>query len=305
MRYYDRMIKILLEGAGVLVLAVVVTLGIYAAEKTGLGGTTESETGASAQSEVVFTATVLADSDNDGLQDWEEALWRTDPADPDTDKDGTADGEETRHNRNPLRAGPNDELFATTRARETPSGIPTLPAKVIPALVATMEPPKSEVSVQSPEIRPTVAPAATPESPEKAALRKYGNEVARILRETVQPSVEIAAFESYLKENKADQLASLGKSYGRRVQLLQQVSAPEAAASLHSVFTKATGEQSASIEHLATFERVGEVPLQEWTLYKERVIAAGKAVYDLALLFKTQGVFFKTNEAGSLFTLFH
>ena len=34
------------------------------------------------------------DSDMDGLRDWEEALWNTDPKNPDTDGDGTSDGNE-------------------------------------------------------------------------------------------------------------------------------------------------------------------------------------------------------------------
>jgi hypothetical protein len=57
------------------------------------------------------------DSDNDGLKNWEETLWRTDPKNPDTDGDGANDGEEIKLNRNPLVAGPNDKLesFAKTK----------------------------------------------------------------------------------------------------------------------------------------------------------------------------------------------
>ncbi len=51
------------------------------------------------------------DSDDDGLYDWEEILWGTDVNDPDTDGDGTLDGEEVVQNRNPLIAGPNDLLY--------------------------------------------------------------------------------------------------------------------------------------------------------------------------------------------------
>lgn len=50
------------------------------------------------------------DSDNDGLKDWEEALWQTDPNNPDTDGDGTPDGAEVSANRDPLRPGPNDQV---------------------------------------------------------------------------------------------------------------------------------------------------------------------------------------------------
>ncbi|MFH1402071.1 MAG: hypothetical protein ABIG87_00410 [Patescibacteria group bacterium] len=48
------------------------------------------------------------DADNDGLKDWEEILWKTDPNNPDTDGDGTNDNDEILAKRNPLVAGPND-----------------------------------------------------------------------------------------------------------------------------------------------------------------------------------------------------
>ncbi|MCG2695276.1 thrombospondin type 3 repeat-containing protein [Candidatus Parcubacteria bacterium] len=48
------------------------------------------------------------DSDNDGLKDWEENLWKTDPNNPDSDGDGTNDNEEILQNRDPLKAGPDD-----------------------------------------------------------------------------------------------------------------------------------------------------------------------------------------------------
>lgn len=54
------------------------------------------------------------DTDGDGLKDWEEVLFRTDPNNPDTDGDGTPDGREVTENRDPLKAGPNDALASTT-----------------------------------------------------------------------------------------------------------------------------------------------------------------------------------------------
>lgn len=57
------------------------------------------------------------DSDIDGLKDWEETLWKTDPKMTDTDKDGTNDGEEVNLYRDPLKANtspqgqtPNDKI---------------------------------------------------------------------------------------------------------------------------------------------------------------------------------------------------
>ncbi|MDO8575322.1 MAG: hypothetical protein Q7R78_01305 [bacterium] len=58
------------------------------------------------------------DSDNDGLKDWEENLWGTDPSNPDTDKDGTSDGKEISLGRNPLKKGTtkvSDKLSTSTK----------------------------------------------------------------------------------------------------------------------------------------------------------------------------------------------
>ncbi len=53
---------------------------------------------------------IAKDSDNDGLKDWEEVLWKTNPKNPDTDGDGTSDSQEIKENRNPLAKGPDDKL---------------------------------------------------------------------------------------------------------------------------------------------------------------------------------------------------
>jgi hypothetical protein len=50
------------------------------------------------------------DSDNDGLPDWEEILWKTDPQNPDTDGDGVSDGKEVETGHSPTTKGP-DDLF--------------------------------------------------------------------------------------------------------------------------------------------------------------------------------------------------
>mgnify|MGYP001563940977 CR=1 FL=1 len=64
---------------------------------------------------------VAQDSDEDGLKDWEEAVWQTDPQKPDTDGDGTTDGDEIKANRNPLQIGPDDQLSQLPLAGELSS----------------------------------------------------------------------------------------------------------------------------------------------------------------------------------------
>jgi len=50
------------------------------------------------------------DTDGDGLKDWEEVLWKTDPEKADTDGDGTNDFAEIQENRDPTIKGPADVL---------------------------------------------------------------------------------------------------------------------------------------------------------------------------------------------------
>lgn len=64
------------------------------------------------------------DSDNDGLADWEEALWGTDPQNPDTDSDGTPDGDEVKEGRDPLKIGP-DDIFGEAEEILAPELNPT------------------------------------------------------------------------------------------------------------------------------------------------------------------------------------
>jgi hypothetical protein len=59
------------------------------------------------------------DSDSDGLNDWEEQLWGTDPESPDTDGDGTEDGREVENNRDPTEPGPNDQLAPASTSTDT------------------------------------------------------------------------------------------------------------------------------------------------------------------------------------------
>lgn len=58
----------------------------------------------------VISEITALDSDGDGLRDWEEELWKSDPHNPDTDGDGTNDNDEVSSGRSPVVAGPDDVL---------------------------------------------------------------------------------------------------------------------------------------------------------------------------------------------------
>lgn len=64
---------------------------------------------------VAGEAETSKDTDNDGLLDWEEALWRTNPEITDTDGDDTNDGDETKNGRDPKLAGICNEKTCTDK----------------------------------------------------------------------------------------------------------------------------------------------------------------------------------------------
>lgn len=96
----------------ILVLLIIVLMGLFVALKK--SGTISYES--DIQKDKVIASNILIkkiskdDSDGDGLKDWEENLWRTNPSKADTDGDGTNDNDEILQSRDPLKPGPNDSI---------------------------------------------------------------------------------------------------------------------------------------------------------------------------------------------------
>ncbi len=84
-------------GAIVFAVLIVVTVGFLDDRKKAV--VMKDEVSAKQNSMKEFLA---IDTDLDGLKDWEESLWKTDPKVADTDQDGTDDWEEVKTNRDPL-----------------------------------------------------------------------------------------------------------------------------------------------------------------------------------------------------------
>lgn len=61
------------------------------------------------------------DADQDGIKDWEEEIYTTNPHNPDTDGDGIKDGDEITQNRDPLKPGPDDYFTKKDTSLSSPS----------------------------------------------------------------------------------------------------------------------------------------------------------------------------------------
>src|SRR5207302_636096 len=67
------------------------------------------------EARVTVIITPIADSDNDGLDDEEEAMLGTDPHNPDTDGDGITDGDEDTNKNGKVDLGESDPLDSASK----------------------------------------------------------------------------------------------------------------------------------------------------------------------------------------------
>lgn len=74
------------------------------------------------------SANAQIDTDGDGLSDWEETIYGTDPKISDTDGDGYLDGEEILSSHDPLKKGP-DDLLANKSDKDKEGDTRTTTAK--------------------------------------------------------------------------------------------------------------------------------------------------------------------------------
>ncbi|MBI1754868.1 hypothetical protein HY250_02870 [Candidatus Azambacteria bacterium] len=82
-----------------------------------------------------------ADPDNDGLKNWEEGVYKTDPRNPDTDGDGYLDGEEVASGYDPTIKAPGDALPGANAAapRPLPKNLTTHLAQILTQKISAGE----------------------------------------------------------------------------------------------------------------------------------------------------------------------
>ncbi len=110
--------RVILYGAVLVVVGAIIGVAFIALQKS---GTTVVENNSELVVESYIASEIASlDSDGDGLKDWEESLWGTDPNNRDSDGDETPDGEEVDTGRDPTVPAPGDERSEVEKlAKET------------------------------------------------------------------------------------------------------------------------------------------------------------------------------------------
>lgn len=265
------------------------------------------------------------DNDNDGLKDWEEQLWKSDPTNPDSDSDGTPDGLEIKSGRNPNVAGPNDKLDMDTVTNkintETESDLSEtdkfsreLFLKIIAAKKADAPPTEADLeSFLNASIEQEIKAQSVraygegdfqvdgKETPEK--IKIYGDEIVRILTEKPAKELEyeIDIFERAEKNNDPEELKKLEPliaQYRNIETMLLKVVVPESALEQHIAFTNSVAGMIYSITGLKYImtDPIRAVP--GVASYAENAESFITTVQQFKNYFKTVDVSFEEGDRG-------
>ena len=273
------------------------------------------------------------DTDEDGLKDWEEKLWKTDPAKADTDGDGTPDGEEVRDGRDPALAGPSDTLdkqdaikrilensgdtssnSTDAFAREFFSQYLDSSGKIGGAL-GTADKEKLIVNLTAGEgAKPLVYKhwsfsdlQVLPDGSQEA-IRAYGNSLGQIIS---QDSVtdfdnELGTLTDALQKQDSAILEKLNpiiSHYNKIITSSATVPVPPSARTLHVNFLNSLQELSESIFAMKSVFTDPLLALKSLQNYAEAKDALTKSLTDLGSYFEKNGIVWQKAEYGTLFQI--
>lgn len=276
---------------------------------------------------ILGSAALIADSDHDGLKDWEEELWRTDPLNPDTDGDGAGDAEEIKNGRNPVIAGPNDPLdSASVATKINPDAKKIVPdtERFARELFATYLSTKQEglpltqneianiidtVSASVPEESPKLfsekgAKTFSAETPE--ALRAYGNALGAVLKKP-WPSREneLVIFERAIKDTNPEtarldlaNLTPIALAYGNLGKAIAEIPAPQSGLAIHLRVANTAMEIGNTISGMGVAFDDPIKTISSVARYLEAAPRLGETLSAIRNFLETRGISFSENEDG-------
>ncbi len=324
--------KIFLVTASCLIGVGMIGFAVYVTKVRGEGAKSSANVSSGNEQTVQLIAQSLKengekDTDGDGLLNWEENLWNTDPNNPDTDKDGTKDGEEVKLGRNPLIAGPNDKLDGVTSDTKKAAAKTVLEDKSVTGeigreLFANYMHAKTsgatiDANLQQQIITQTFANKNFDISYKTFSnsdvivnsvndLRVYGNSLglAFYTGRTDNPVSEIEILNSSLTKNDKEGIAKLDpiiKSYSAIIDSLKLVSVPKDLVPFHVSLLNSTAKVLGDIQAFRNIFTDPLIGLKAVQNYYPDLQAFQKSIADISDIFGKNNVKFESGEYGSMF----
>lgn len=273
------------------------------------------------------------DSDSDGLKDWEEVLWGTDSKNPDTDKDGTKDGEEVSSDRNPVLAGPNDQLEGSANsiikentAAQTENLTPTdiIARDFFSKYAQAKQNGQPLDSIAEQQIASSVLihqnlisqpqqyierdlPVKKTDTNED--LRKYGNQVGEIMKKTLtwnedETQIINSALDAN-NEKKLDELNPIINGYQSFLDQLLKTEVPRKALDTHLSLINSVSKIIASLKAVKNVFKDPVSALVLFGKYPENITSLHRAFIDAKALFERNNIVYDyTKEPGYLYAVF-
>ncbi|MCR4330501.1 MAG: thrombospondin type 3 repeat-containing protein [Patescibacteria group bacterium] len=297
-------------------------------------GKNKSQNSSFARESVKVTDLALSyteqDIDGDGLKDWEESLWGTDVKNPDTDGDGTSDGDEVAAKRDPNIAGPDDvyveqDIQTKTEGQVTSTEDLSQTALLAREYFATIINLKesgnfnaetvsqlSESLVQnfagenSIGAKRSKSDLFLTEDNSTESLRTYGNTMGTIVKKYAGYNLpnELVVVADALETQDESKLKKLDRSIEVHKALIAEFTAvrvPLDAANIHLALINTYIATEQSIEQMNTMfadPLVGMLGINSYTTHTESL---DKIFADLRSYFPSRGVFFEKKESGYVF----
>lgn len=268
------------------------------------------------------------DSDNDGLQDWEEILWKTDPNNPDTDGDGTPDGEEIKQSRNPLKAGPDDKLkdvkiFSQENISGDAAGLTKtdiLARDFFANFLSLYQSGKLDEQNKKKLTESFLAEINQEKLPDQyklsdikiindnsnTALKNYGDETARIINK-YQATVaedEITIINRALKEESGKELQKLDSAinlYQNVSRDLLQIKIPSDMSSHHLNLINSAYNLSLALMNIKETLKDPIKGIIGLNQYKKEYLRIKQTLWNISKFFTNKEIFFSKNEEGYKF----
>ena len=270
------------------------------------------------------------DSDKDGLKDWEEELWGTNPNNPDTDEDGTNDGDEVDDNRNPTVAGPDDvfqgDIFIKQSSSDFSSGGLTETEKFSQEFFAeylslkqsgvdlneqevqdflinsTFE--KAQVEIKKDSYTPTDLNIIQDDSVD--AIKKYGNEMGNIIiTYSIESENEAVILKRALENNDKEEIKKLEPiitAYKNHLDKFLNVPVPQSATITHLKIINSFSLIASTIEGMRAVFSDPLIALNSVAVYQDNAQELGDSFLGSNEYFKIKDISFDKNEAGYVFT---
>jgi len=269
---------------------------------------------------------LFVDTDNDGLKDWEEDLWKTDKSDSDTDKDGVSDFEEVRNGRNPLVAGPNDILdpeefrnkvnqaiesdltetdkFSRLLFSKYISGMndgPPNTAEYADFLIDyAIQAENGDISLKENSDFKIMADT-------EQNMKNYGNALGKLIREQSEKHKgnEIEILESAINAESSKKMEGLNEPIARYRGIeagMAQMQVPQSFVSTHTKLTNLIGLMAFSVENMKYLLDDPVKGLGGVSMYPDSADLMARTMGELKNLFLIKKIVFNSKEDGYLIT---